>query len=144
MTRKKKTRSLSRIHNVKTGSIKKLKRESGNDRQSGKRVARKNKSVFEKFLESNPEAKQQLNTEQKQARENNSATAKTVKSANSSQKGSSQPGSSQKTSYNEERAADSKDAKTSQSRQQEQDKRVERDDDLLGMLDSIKRDEDLY
>ena len=144
MTRKKKTRSLSRIHNVKTGSIKKLKRESGNDRQSGKRVARKNKSVFEKFLESNPEAKQQLNTEQKQARENNSATAKTVKSANSSQKGSSQPGSSQKTGYNEGRAADNKDAKTSQPRQQEQDKRVERDDDLLGMLDSIKRDEDLY
>lgn len=139
MTRKKKTRSLSRIHNVKTGSIKKLKRESGNDRQSGKRVARKNKSVFEKFLESNPEAKQQLNTEQKQARENNSATAKAVKPANSNQ-----TGSSQKTGYNEGRAADNKDAKTSQPRQQEQDKRVERDDDLLGMLDSIKRDEDLY
>jgi hypothetical protein len=139
MTRKKKTRSLSRIHNVKTGSIKKLKRESGNDRQSGKRVARKNKSVFEKFLESNPEAKQQLNTEQKQARENNTPTAKAVKAANSSQKGSSQ-----KTGYNEERATGNKDAKTSQSRQQEQDKRVERDDDLLGMLDSIKRDEDLY
>ncbi|WP_353295434.1 hypothetical protein [Thalassolituus maritimus] len=124
---------------MKTGSIKKLKRESGNDRQSGKRVARKNKSVFEKFLESNPDAKQQLNTEQKQARENNSATAKTVKSANSSQ-----TGSSQKTGYNEGRAADNKDAKTKQSRQQEQDKRVEQDDDLLGMLDSIKRDEDLY
>ncbi|WP_369986001.1 hypothetical protein [Thalassolituus sp.] len=121
---------------MKTGSIKKLKRESGNDRQSGKRVARKNKSVFEKFLESNPEAKQQLNTEQKQVRENNTPTAKP---ANSSQKGSSQ-----KTGYNEGRAADNKDAKTSQSRQQEQDKRVERDDDLLGMLDSIKRDEDLY
>tara|TARA_B100000676_G_C17766721_1_gene674483 strand:- start:58 stop:438 length:381 start_codon:yes stop_codon:yes gene_type:complete len=68
MTRKKKTRSLSRIHQVKTGSIKKLKREAGTDRQSGKRTSKKNKSVFEKFLDSNPEAKKQLKADQEAAR----------------------------------------------------------------------------
>lgn len=67
MTRKKKTRSLSRIHQVKTGSIKKLKREAGTDRQSGKRTSKKNKSVFEKFLESNPDAKKQLKADQEAA-----------------------------------------------------------------------------
>ncbi len=67
MTRKKKTRSLSRIHQVKTGSIKKLKREAGTDRQSGKRTSKKNKSIFEKFLESNPEAKKQLKADQEAA-----------------------------------------------------------------------------
>ncbi|GGY41095.1 hypothetical protein GCM10011297_12630 [Bacterioplanes sanyensis] len=60
MTRKKKTRSLKRIHNVKTGNRAKLKRSLGNDRQVGKRVkGRRNQSVYEKFLEQNPEAKEQ-------------------------------------------------------------------------------------
>ncbi|MEE3191640.1 MAG: hypothetical protein VX281_11860 [Pseudomonadota bacterium] len=74
MTRKKKTRSLSRIHQVKTGSIKKLKREAGTDRQSGKRTSKKNKSVFEKFLESNPEAKKQLKADQEAAARKKEAT----------------------------------------------------------------------
>ena len=74
MTRKKKTRSLSRIHQVKTGSIKKLKREAGTDRQSGKRTSKKNKSVFEKFLESNPEAKKQLKVDQEAAARKKEAT----------------------------------------------------------------------
>jgi len=67
MTRKKKTRSLSRIHNVKTGNIKKLKREAGADRQTGKRVKNKVKSAYEKFLEANPEAKEQLRKDQAKA-----------------------------------------------------------------------------
>ena len=59
MTRKKKTRSLSRIHKVKTGNISKLKRASRQDRQTGKRVKHKSKSVFEKFLDENPEIKKE-------------------------------------------------------------------------------------
>ncbi|MCD8524175.1 MAG: hypothetical protein LRY72_18230 [Saccharospirillaceae bacterium] len=61
MTRIKKTRSLKRIHKVKTGSISKLKREAGGNRQSTKRLKdRKTLSVFEKYLLENPEAKQAL------------------------------------------------------------------------------------
>ena len=68
MTRKKKTRSLSRIHKVKTGSISKLKREAGNDRQSSKRIkGRKQTSAYEKFLAENPEAKKQAVNEQQKA-----------------------------------------------------------------------------
>ena len=58
MTRRKKTRSLKRIHNVKTGSISKLKRAESNDRQTGKRVSNKTKSVYEKYLEENPQARE--------------------------------------------------------------------------------------
>ncbi len=59
MTRIKKTRSLKRIHKVKTGSVSKLKREAGADRQNTKRLkGRKTLSVFEKYLLENPEAKE--------------------------------------------------------------------------------------
>lgn len=58
MTRQKKTRSLKRIHKVKTGNVKKLKRALGNDRQTGKRVKNKTKSAYEKYLEQNPEARE--------------------------------------------------------------------------------------
>ena len=62
MTRVKKTRSLKRIHSVKTGSISRLKRqarEEGGDRQTGKRVkGRKVLSVYEKYLLENPEARE--------------------------------------------------------------------------------------
>lgn len=75
MTRRKKTRSLSRIHNVKTGNIAKLKRESNSDRQSKKRVSKKTKSVFEKFLDDNTEAKKLLVQEQEKLR-HQSATSK--------------------------------------------------------------------
>lgn len=53
MTRKKKTRSLKRIHDVRTGSIKDFKREANNDRQPGKRVkGRRVLSAYEKHLQS--------------------------------------------------------------------------------------------
>lgn len=59
MTRKKKTRSLKNIHNVKTGNTAKLKRQAGSDRQKTKRLkGRRTPSVFEKFLEENQTAKQ--------------------------------------------------------------------------------------
>ena len=57
MTRKKKTRSLKSIHSVKTGSVSKLKRDSTTDRQSSNLKAKgKPKSVYQKFLDENPEA----------------------------------------------------------------------------------------
>ncbi len=57
MTRRKKTRSLKRIHSVKTGNAAKLKRAAGADRQSSKSTKNRTLSVYEKFLQDNPEAK---------------------------------------------------------------------------------------
>lgn len=60
MTRKKKTRSLKRIHNVKTGNISKFKKDADNDRQSVRLKGRKKtKSVYQKFLDENPDIAQQ-------------------------------------------------------------------------------------
>ena len=59
MTRKKKTRSLKRIFNVKTGNKAKLKRASDNDRQNSARFSKstkKQKSAYQKFLDENPDA----------------------------------------------------------------------------------------
>ena len=79
MTRKKKTRSLSRIHKVKTGNISKLKREAGNDRQSSKRLkGRRTLSAYEKFLAENPEAKAKAVQEQRQSQPTQAPT-ETVK-----------------------------------------------------------------
>ena len=71
MTRKKKTRSLKRIHQVKTGNIQKLKRAANHDRQTGKRVDKnkKVKSVYQKFLDENPEAKKIADDDQRKAAE---------------------------------------------------------------------------
>ena len=78
MTRKKKTRSLKRIHGVKTGSISKFKKEAGTDRQSTRLKNRtKSKSVYQKFLDENPEiaAEEQRKAAQQSAKQNNSDTA---------------------------------------------------------------------
>lgn len=65
MTRVKKTRSMKRIHNVKTGSKSKLKKQLGTDRQGNKNMRGKRVlSTYEKFLLENPEAKENLKTEQ--------------------------------------------------------------------------------
>lgn len=56
MTRKKKSRSLKRIHSVKTGTPSKLKRSSTTDRQSSIKAKSKPKSVYQKFLDENPDA----------------------------------------------------------------------------------------
>ena len=56
MTRKKKTRSLKRIHSVKTGTPSKLKRDSTNDRQASLKTKGKPKSVYQKYLDENPDA----------------------------------------------------------------------------------------
>lgn len=69
MTRVKKTRSLKRIHGgVKTGSVSKLKKAAGNDRQVGKRVkGRRVLSAYEKFLLENPDASEAAKAAQKAA-----------------------------------------------------------------------------
>jgi hypothetical protein len=56
MTRKKKTRSLKRIHSVKTGTPSKLKRDSTTDRQASLKTKGKPKSVYQKYLDENPDA----------------------------------------------------------------------------------------
>src|SRR5690606_20973524 len=68
MTRVKKNRSLKRIHSVKTGSISKLKKAAGVDRQVGKRVkGRRTLSAYEKFLLENPDASEAAKAAQKAA-----------------------------------------------------------------------------
>ncbi|MFY9180465.1 MAG: hypothetical protein WAO12_11905 [Venatoribacter sp.] len=88
MTRVKKTRSLKRIHDVKTGSKSKIKKTNQADRQVGKRVqGRRVPSVYEKFLAENPEAKKQAIIEQQQAEqkqaEKKSEERKAASTANS-------------------------------------------------------------
>jgi hypothetical protein len=57
MTRKKKSRSLKRIHSVKTGNVSKLKRAGTTDRQNSNLKSKaKPKSIYQRFLEDNPEA----------------------------------------------------------------------------------------
>ena len=115
MTRKKKTRSLSRIHKVKTGNIKKLKREAGTDRQTGKRVKNKVKSAYEKFLEANPEAKEKLKQDQAKAE----AAAK----------------------RKEQIAADKADRPEKESRKERE---RERPDDLFEQFERNSKQDDLY
>lgn len=81
MTRQKKTRSLKRIHNVKTGNPAKLKRASGFDRQTGKRVKNRVPSVYEKFLAENPEIRdQELAREAARLRKQEAAEVASVES----------------------------------------------------------------
>lgn len=72
MTRKKKSRSLKRIHSVKTGNTSKLKRAAAVDRQNSNLKAKnKTKSVYQKFLEENPEAAEaQVQSQTKQKTNN--------------------------------------------------------------------------
>ena len=73
MTRVKKNRSLKRIHSVKTGSISKLKKAAGVDRQVGKRVkGRRTLSAYEKFLLENPDASEAAKAAQKAAEKSGS------------------------------------------------------------------------
>lgn len=64
MTRIKKTRSLKRIHQVKTGSKQKLKRSADNDRQTGK-GKKKTLSVYEKYLLEKKSANESGNAQKK-------------------------------------------------------------------------------
>ncbi len=80
MTRKKKTRSLKSIHNVKTGSITKLKKASVSDRQNSNLKAKdKPKSVYQKFLDENPQAAEKQQQSQVTAKEKTNTTPKPAK-----------------------------------------------------------------
>lgn len=82
MTRVKKNRSLKRIHSVKTGSISKLKKAAGVDRQVGKRVkGRRTLSAYEKFLLENPGASEAAKAAQKAAQAKAEAAARQEKPA---------------------------------------------------------------
>lgn len=75
MTRKKKTRSLKRIHSVKTGTPSKLKRSSTTDRQSSIKTKGKPKSVYQKYLDENPDA---IEKQQQPVVAKHTTTAKTA------------------------------------------------------------------
>lgn len=80
MTRKKKSRSLKRIHSVKTGNASKLKRDAPTDRQNTNLKSKsKPKSVYQKFLDENPgAAEKQIQPVNNEAKAKNSKAAKTV------------------------------------------------------------------
>lgn len=84
MTRIKKSRSLKRIHSVKTGSKSKIKKSlirSGQDQGKTKASKeRKQLSAYEKFLLENPEAKAKATAESQKA-EHKKAAAKAEKAA---------------------------------------------------------------
>lgn len=85
MTRKKKSRSLKRIHSVKTGNVSKLKRAGTTDRQNSNLKSKaKPKSVYQRFLEDNPEAAEK--EKQIQADHANSKTSERASKAASSDK----------------------------------------------------------
>lgn len=79
MTRIKKSRSLKRIHSVKTGSKSKIKKaliRSGQDQGKTKAPrVRKQLSAYEKYLLENPEAKSDAIAESLKAEHNASAKA---------------------------------------------------------------------
>jgi hypothetical protein len=134
MTRKKKTRSLKSIHSVKTGSISKLKRSSTTDRQSTNlnKGKAKPKSVYQKFLDENPDAiekqQQPISAEQlaKKAAEKALAEKQIAEKATANKKKAPKP-SKAKTQPEDEK--------------KEHDK--EREPDLLSQLDN-KNFNDFY
>lgn len=85
MTRQKKSRSLKRIHKVKTGSASKLKKQAPHDRQGTKKVKKRVPSAYEKYLAEHPEAARQ-------------AKASTQKPSNKSQEDAKKAASISKTS----------------------------------------------
>lgn len=119
MTRKKKTRSLKRIHGIKTGNISKLKKAAGTDRQSVRLKSRKKtKSAYQKFLEENPEVAAQERQRSLEA-EKQQAEQKALK---------------------DQAIADQEDV-TSDKKKTEKDEKE--DKDLLSQLDNARFD-DLY
>ncbi len=125
MTRVKKNRSLKRIHSVKTGSISKLKRAAGVDRQVGKRVkGRRTLSAYEKFLLENPDASEAAKAAQKAAEK--AALAKAEAAAEAAAK-----------------AESARTAKTEKETSSQDKQRAERPKSLLDQLDN-KEIGDIY
>lgn len=133
MTRKKKSRSLKRIHNVKTGNVSKLKRAGTTDRQnSNLKDKNKPKSVYQKFLEENPDAiEKQIQPTPKQKENTTPVEAKAEKKDNRISDRDSRNPESKNVQSNKSRAKDS------------QENRPEKEPDLLSQLDN-KNFNDFY
>lgn len=92
MTRVKKTRSMKRIHSIKTGSKSKLKKQLGTDRQGRKdHQGKRTLSAYEKFLQANPEAAAEAR--QQQIQQQQQAEARKESDQPYSSKDSSKPDS---------------------------------------------------
>lgn len=130
MTRKKKTRSLKRIHSVKTGNTSKLKRASTTDRQSTSLKAKnKPKSVYQKFLDENPDAVE------KQQQPKPVAEKAEAKNAQAETKGKGKSDTKIKPKKSEDNAK--------QNPQEDRERTSEREPDLLSQLDN-KNFNDFY
>jgi hypothetical protein len=132
MTRKKKTRSLKNIHSVKTGSVSKLKRDSTTDRQSSNLKAKgKPKSVYQKFLDENPDAieKQQQPISPEKAAEKLAEFKLKAERAAAAKLAAKKP--------------DSRFKKERPKKEDQEDEKKEREPDLLGQLDN-KNFNDFY
>ncbi|OUS39926.1 hypothetical protein A9R00_08625 [Oleispira antarctica] len=129
MTRKKKTRSLKSIHSVKTGSVSKLKRDSTTDRQSSNLKGKnKPKSVYQKFLDENPDAieKQQQPISPEKAAEKLAEIALKAEQAAAAKAAAKKPRTNPKFKKEEKEVVEK-----------------EREPDLLGQLDN-KNFKDFY
>lgn len=135
MTRKKKSRSLKRIHSVKTGNISKLKRAGTVDRQNSNLKAKaKPKSVYQKFLDENPEAAE------KQVQVSSHETATSQTSAKDSTTEDNKK-AIQSSKSNDAKANETKAKRTKSDPEKESSK--EREPDLLSQLDN-KNFNDFY
>lgn len=139
MTRKKKSRSLKRIHSVKTGNASKLKRAGTTDRQSTNlKDKNKPKSVYQKFLEKNPDAAEKQ-TQPAAKKATNTTTDTTIKDPvkDSVKKGGKL--SDRKTKPDASKQDVSKEKRIKDSRES----RPEKEPDLLSQLDN-KNFNDFY
>lgn len=135
MTRKKKTRSLKRIHSVKTGNASKLKRDGDTDRQSSNLKSKnKPKSVYQKFLEQNPDAIEKQSQPKSAAPEKANKPKK--EQSNSQEKSQSKPA----THSNVDKKREDEHA---QAHETSKDNHTEREPDLLSQLDN-KNFKDFY
>lgn len=127
MTRKKKTRSLKRIHSVKTGNTSKLKRAGDTDRQSSNlKTKNKPKSVYQKFLDKNPDAIEKQAQPKQPATENKNTPKKGPTEGKGNLKKESQKPKTDKASQKPEKDSNS-----------------EKEPDLLSQLDN-KNFNDFY
>lgn len=133
MTRKKKSRSLKRIHSVKTGNVSKLKRAGTTDRQnSNLKDKSKPKSVYQKFLEENPDAIEKQT--QVASKQKDNVTSTQVKEGKKDNKMSDHDTKKSVSNNEQPDKVRSKDS---------QEKRTEKEPDLLSQLDN-KNFNDFY
>lgn len=129
MTRKKKSRSLKRIHSVKTGNVSKLKRAGTTDRQNSNLKSKaKPKSIYQRFLEDNPEAAEKEKQIQA-SNANNKSSESSAKTAASNQEVISKDSRSLKKPQDKSPKDESHERRIKESR-------TEKEPDLLSQLDN--------